>query len=89
MIYIFTDYEKAVKFARSRFSVIRYDKDIDLTYGYEYLNNKVIVSNNYNTITRLVFYSEILKEDNNIELHHNGETITDFILRYLTEVVDR
>lgn len=89
MIYIFDDYKKAIKFARSRFSVIRYDKDIDLTYGYEYLNNKVIVSNNYNTITRLVFYSEIIKEDNNIELHHNGKVVTDYILRYLTEVVGK
>ena len=42
MIYIFTDYEKAINFARLRFSVIRYDKNIDLTYGYEYLNNKVV-----------------------------------------------
>ena len=81
MIYIFDDYEKAIQFARSRFSVIRYGKDIDLTYGYEYLNNKVIVSNNYNTITRLVFYSEIIKEDNNIELHYNGKVVNDYILR--------
>ncbi len=89
MIYIFTDYDKAIKFARSRFSVIRYDRNVDLTYGYEKLNNKVIVSNNFDTITRLVFYSEIIKEDNNIELHIGEDIITDYILKYLVEVVGK
>lgn len=89
MIYIFIDYDKAIKFARSRFSVIRYDKNIDLTYAYEKLNNKVIVSNNFDTITRLVFYSEVIKEDNNIELHICEEIVTDYILRYLVEVVGK
>ena len=89
MIYIFDSYDKAIKFARSRFSVIRYDKNIDLTYAYEYLNNKVIVSNNFETITRLVFYSEVIKEDNNIELHIGEEIITDYILKYLVEVVGK
>ena len=92
MIYIFIGkdaYKRAINFARSRFSVIRYDKNIDLTYGYEYLNNKVIVSNNFETITRLVFYSEVIKEDNNIELHIGEEIITDYILKYLVEVVGK
>ena len=89
MIYIFDNYDKAIKFARSRFSVIRYDKNIDLTYAYEKLNNKVIVSNNFDTITRLVFYSEVIKEDNNIELHIGEEIITDYILKYLVEVVGK
>ena len=89
MIYIFDNYDKAIKFARSRFSVIRYDKNIDLTYAYEKLNNKVIVSNNFDTITRLVFYSEVIKEDNNIELPIGEEIITDYILKYLVEVVGK
>lgn len=92
MIYIFTgkdSYDKAIKFARSRFSVIRYDRNVDLTYAYEKLNNKVIVSDNIDTITRLVFYSEIIKEDNNVELHINGEVLTDCILKYLVEVVGK
>lgn len=89
MIYIFDNYDKAIKFARSRFSVIRYDKNIDLTYAYEKLNNKVIVSNNFDTITRLVFYSEVIKEDNNIELHIGEEIITDYILKYLVERVGK
>jgi uroporphyrinogen-III decarboxylase len=85
MIYIFTgkdSYDKAIKFARSKFSVIRYDRNVDLTFSYEKLNNKVIVSDNIDTITRLVFYSEVIKEDNNVD----GEVLTDYILKYLVEV---
>ena len=89
MIYIFDNYDKAIKFARSRFSVIRYDRNVDLTYAYENLNNKVIASNNFDTITRLVFYSEVIKEDNNIELHIGEEIVTDYILKYLIEVVGK
>ena len=86
MIYIFTDYEKAINFARSRFSVVRKYGEIDLSEEYNNLNNKVYVFDNIHTVMRLVFYSETIKEDNNIELHTEDEVIVDNVLRYLVEV---
>lgn len=89
MIYIFIGKdacEKAINFARSRFSVIRKYGEIDLSEEYDSLNNKVYVFDNIHTVMRLVFYSETIKEDNNIELHTEDEVIVDNILRYLAEV---
>ena len=92
MIHIFIgkdDYKRAIKFAKSRFSVIRKYGDIDLSEEYNSLDNKVYVFDNIDTITRLVFYSEVIKEDNNVELHINNEVLTDYILKYLVEVIGK
>ena len=89
MIYIFTgkdDYKRAIKFAKSRFSVIRKYGELDLSEEYNSLDNKVYVFDNIHTVMRLVFYSETIKEDGNIELHVEDAVIVDNILKYLVEV---
>lgn len=90
MIHIFIgkdDYKRAIKFAKSKFSVIRKYGEIDLSEEYDGLDNKVYVFDNIHTVMRLVFYSETIKEDGNIELHTEEGVIVDNILRYLAEVI--
>ena len=89
MIHIFIgkdDYKRAINFAKSKFSVIRKYGELDLSEEYDKLDNKVYVFDNIHTVMRLVFYSETIKEDGNIELHTEDAVIVDDILRYLAEV---
>ena len=82
MIYVFLGsnrYKEAIKFAKSRFSVIR---EVDTKYHWSeyydvvnYLDNKVITTDSEEFLEKLAFYCDTINKNIEIEVYRDSKKL--------------